>query len=194
MILTRAELASRGYAAEMRHLSVRSPRRASAIMIIVAVAVAVVAAVVAAVAGCQVDPGADQLSSAPVAQLTVSTPASPTTALKFSADDAVDEVLAISVDGLNPRAITQLGPTGAPAFYRMMREGAYTFNARTERGITRTLPNHTGMLTGRRISASNGGHGVTFNSDNGKTVHQAAGHYVASVFDVVHDNGGSTAL
>jgi predicted AlkP superfamily pyrophosphatase or phosphodiesterase len=30
--------------------------------------------------------------------------------------------------------------------------------------------------------------------DNGKTVHRVAGHYVASVFDVVHDNGGSTAL
>jgi hypothetical protein len=75
-----------------------------------------------------------------------------------------------------------------------MREGAWTFNARTEWGGTKTLPNHTGMLTGRRINAGTGGHGVTFNRDNGKTVHKAAGHGVASVFGVVHDHGGSTAM
>jgi predicted AlkP superfamily pyrophosphatase or phosphodiesterase len=106
----------------------------------------------------------------------------------------VDRVLAISVDGLNPRAITKLGRSGAPAFHRLMREGAWTFNARTERGQTRTLPNHTAMLTGRRINARAGGHGVTFNRDSGGTVHTAAGHNVASVFGVVHDHGGSTAL
>ena len=56
------------------------------------------------------------------------------------------------------------------------------------------MPNHTGMLTSRRVDDRLRGHGVTFNTDNGKTVHQAAGHYVASVFDVVHDRGGKTAL
>jgi predicted AlkP superfamily pyrophosphatase or phosphodiesterase len=105
-------------------------------------------------------------------------------------------VLAISVDGLNPRAITELGPAGAPTFHRLMREGAYTLDARTEREQTRTLPNHTGMLTGRRIDASRGGHGVTYNTDIGRsrTVHSSAGEYVSSVFDVVHDHGGQTAL
>ena len=104
-------------------------------------------------------------------------------------------MLAISVDGLNPRAISELGPDGTPTFHRLMREGAWTFNARTEFEQTRTLPNHTGMLTGRRVDAGHGGHGVTFNTDKAlTTVHQAAGHYVASVFDVVHDRGGSTAL
>ena len=111
-----------------------------------------------------------------------------------SADDAVNKVLAISVDGLNPSAITTLGSAKLPAFARLIREGASTFNARTEQELTRTLPNHTGMLTGRRITAAKHGHGVTFNYDNGGTVHQAAGHYVASVFDVVHDRGGSTAM
>ncbi|HVQ19387.1 MAG TPA: hypothetical protein VMT27_10190, partial [Actinomycetes bacterium] len=76
---------------------------------------------------------------------------------------------------------TELGRSGAP-------------NARTAREQTRTLPNHTGMLTGRRIDDRRGGHGVTFNSDTGTTVHRAAGEYVTSVFDVVHDRGGSTAL
>ena len=109
---------------------------------------------------------------------------------------AITHVLAISVDGLNPRAITELGPAGAPTFHRLMREGAYTLDARTEREQTRTLPNHTGMLTGRRIDASRGGHGVTYNTDIGRsrTVHSSAGEYVSSVFDVVHDHGGRTAL
>lgn len=115
-------------------------------------------------------------------------------AASSSADDPVDRVVAISVDGLNPKAITELGRSGAPNFHRLMREGASTLNARTAREQTRTLPNHTGMLTGRRIDDRRGGHGVTFNSDTGTTVHRAAGEYVASVFDVVHDRGGSTAL
>jgi predicted AlkP superfamily pyrophosphatase or phosphodiesterase len=111
-----------------------------------------------------------------------------------AADNPVDQVLAISIDGLNPRAIQQLGRSRAPTFQRLMREGAYTLNARTVREQTRTLPNHTAMLTGRRVDGEHGGHGYTDNVDNGTTVHRAAGHYVASVFDVVHDNGGSTAL
>ena len=60
-------------------------------------------------------------------------------------------VLAISVDGLNPEAIRTLGPSKAPNFYRLMTEGAYTLDARSEYEITRTLPNHTGMVTGRPI-------------------------------------------
>ena len=111
-----------------------------------------------------------------------------------SPDDPVNRVLAISIDGLNPRALRKLGRNGAPSFHRLMREGAYTLNARTEYEMTKTLPNHTGMLTGRRIAAKKRGHGVDFNSDSGTTVHKQAGHYVASVFDVVHDRGGRTAL
>ena len=112
-----------------------------------------------------------------------------------SADDPIDRVVAISIDGLNPRAITTLGARRTPTFHRLMRQGAFTLNARTAREQTRTLPNHTGMLTGRRISARHGGHGVTYNADaSGRTVHRSAGEYVSSVFDVVHDRGGRTAL
>lgn len=126
-------------------------------------------------------------SSAPPSSETSTTAVAPTT--------STHRVLGVSIDGLNPQAITSLGPTGAPTFYRLMREGASTLNARTAREQTRTLPNHTGMLTGRRIDAHRGGHGVTFNSDKSRTtVHKAAGHYVASAFDVVHDQGGRTAL
>jgi hypothetical protein len=118
----------------------------------------------------------------------------PTAPTKEATDNAVDFVIAISIDGLNPRAIQELGESGTPTFHRLMREGAYTLNARTVREQTSTMPNHTAMLTGRRVDARQGGHGYTVNFDNGGTVHQAAGKYVASVFDVVHDNGRSTAM
>ena len=74
-----------------------------------------------------------------------------------------------------------------------MREGATTLNARTAREQTRTLPNHTGMLTGRRVD-DQGRPRSHVQIDTGTTVHRAADHYVASMFDVVHDRGGSTAV
>jgi hypothetical protein len=104
-------------------------------------------------------------------------------------------VLAISVDGLNVKALERLGHEGAPNFHRLLEEGASTLNARTEREQTITLPNHTGMLTGRRIAKDLNGHGVTWNTDRPRmTVQKGAGHRVASVFSVVHAAGGSTAL
>ncbi|KQY63558.1 MULTISPECIES: alkaline phosphatase family protein [unclassified Nocardioides] len=103
-------------------------------------------------------------------------------------------VLAISVDGLNAEALDTLGKAGTPNFHRMMENGAATSNARTEFERTLTLPNHTGMITGRRVSRSSGGHGVDFNDDNHRTVQQAAGHPVASVFSVFHNHDLSTAL
>jgi hypothetical protein len=103
------------------------------------------------------------------------------------------DVLAISIDGLNTRALAGLEPDSA--FGRLLREGAATLNARTEVEQTVTLPNHTGMLTGRRIEAAEGGHGVTWNDEYaGRTVPGPDGNGVASVFDVVHDAGGTTAL
>lgn len=113
-----------------------------------------------------------------------------------SADDVVTSVLAISVDGLNPTALGRLGREGTPHLHAFMDAGAYTLNARTERELTITLPNHTGMVTGRRVEQATGGHGVTWNDDRRRprTVQAAARRPVDSVFDVVHDAGGSTAL
>ncbi len=105
----------------------------------------------------------------------------------------VRHVVLVSVDGLTPEAIRRLGPAGAPTFTRLADEGASTLNARTLAEETVTLPNHTSMVTGRPVTAA-GGHRVTFNEDNGSTVHVRAGTYVASAFDVVHDSGGRTAL
>jgi hypothetical protein len=104
-------------------------------------------------------------------------------------------VLAISVDGLNVAAIRRLGRAGTPVLHRLLREGAGTLNARTEVEQTVTLPNHTGMVTGRRIDRRKGGHGVTWNVERpGMTVQRAAGHRVGSVFSVARRAGLSTAL
>lgn len=107
-----------------------------------------------------------------------------------------DSVIAISIDGMSVPAIRRLGREQLPHLHRFMRAGASTLNARTEREMTVTLPNHTGMVTGRRIEAATGGHGVTWNDDRRtpNTVQAAAGHDVASVFSVVDAAGGSTAL
>jgi hypothetical protein len=108
---------------------------------------------------------------------------------------AVRHVLAISVDGLNTTAVRRLGTAGTPTLHRLLAEGAGTLNARTEHEETLTLPDHTSMMTGRRIDETRSGHGVTWDDDrSGSTVQEAAGHPVASVFTKVHAAGGTTAL
>jgi hypothetical protein len=115
---------------------------------------------------------------------------------RASADDAVASVLAISIDGLNPDALRRLGRDGTPHLHALLDAGASTLNARTERELSITLPNHTGMVTGRRIESSTGGHGVTWNDDRRRpaTVQAAAGRPVESVWTAIHGAGGSTAL
>ncbi|HEU4909681.1 MAG TPA: alkaline phosphatase family protein [Propionibacteriaceae bacterium] len=152
-------------------------------------------------AGCHATPPSSGASPAavtpappPATPSAAETSIMPHTADDQSTDDPINHVIGISIDGLNPRAIEELGKSRTPAFHRLMREGVFTLNARTVREKTSTTPNHTTMLTGRRVDAKHGGHGYTENFDNGGTIHQTAGHYVASVFDVVHDHGGSTAF
>lgn len=117
----------------------------------------------------------------------------PTTAHPTGSPKSEAIVIAISVDGLNPDAITELGRHGAPALWRLVDEGAATFNARSAYELTLTLPNHVSMLTGRPIDGQSGT-SVTFNDDTGGTLHDTHGAYVPGVFDVAHDNGLRTAL
>ena len=89
-------------------------------------------------------------------------------------------------------------------FRRFVDEGATTFNARTDYTHTITLPNHTSMLAGRPVlqpatQPNTVHHGYTANGDPGPgvTLHNSGNpnlSYVASVFDVAHDAGLSTAL
>lgn len=107
------------------------------------------------------------------------------------------QVLAISLDGFNVKVLKQLGRAGAPNLHRLFRNGASTRNARTQVEMTVTLPNHTSQLTGRRIDAAQGGHGVDWNDNKPRrpdTIQEAAGEDVASIFTQVHDAGSSTAL
>ena len=104
-----------------------------------------------------------------------------------------DHVIHISVDGLRPDAVTALGPALCPNFHRLMVEGTFTLNARTDCDFTNTLPNHTCQLTGRAVLGPDG-HGVSFNDDSGGTIEDAHGSYVAGIFDVVHDSGLVTAI
>ena len=106
----------------------------------------------------------------------------------------IDHVVHISVDGLRPDAVIALGPLHCPNFHRLMIEGAFTLNARSDCDYTNTLPNHTCQMTGRAVLGPEG-HGVSFNSDTGDTtIAEAHGSYVAGIFDVAHDNGLVTAL
>lgn len=97
-----------------------------------------------------------------------------------------ERVIHVSIDGLRVDSVT---PELMPNLSRLVAEGASTMNARTDPKVTRTLPNHTSQLTGVSVKS----HGVEYNEDVGRTVHDEAGRYVPSVFDVVHDNGGRTA-
>jgi hypothetical protein len=117
---------------------------------------------------------------------------------------AARHVIHISVDGLRSDHLQELVDANQlPNFQRLVREGASTYNARTDYDYTVTLPNHTSMLTGRPVLQPSGQpdtvpHGYTRNSTPpaGVTLHTSnpSVPYIASVFDVAHDHGLSTAL
>jgi hypothetical protein len=114
-------------------------------------------------------------------------------------------VIHISVDGLNAHMMQQVIDAGdAPTLKRLQTEAAWTANARTDYTHTNTLPNHTSMITGRPVLQPDGlpdtvYHGWTLNDvpPRGATLHNTGNphvSYIASVFDVVHDAGLSTAM
>jgi hypothetical protein len=105
--------------------------------------------------------------------------------------DTARHVIHVSVDGLRADAAPRLG-AAAPNFRRLRIEGAFTENARTDYDYTVTLPNHACELTSRPVLGPFG-HGVSFNSDDPRTIAEVHGSYVAGVFDVAHDNGLRTA-
>jgi len=107
--------------------------------------------------------------------------------------DAYPHVINVSVDGLRGDVIARLGPGSVPHLYRLRIEGAFTDNARNDPDYTITLPNHACELTSRPVLGPDG-HGVTFNSDDGRTLEAVHGSYVAGVFDVAHDHGLATGM
>lgn len=92
------------------------------------------------------------------------------------------KIIIISYDGLRPDVLTSLGEEKIPNFYRSMREGAFTLNARTDPDWTVTIPNHVTMITGRGVSGIRG-HNYVDNSSASNSIHQNKGKYVHSIFD-----------
>lgn len=138
-------------------------------------------------------------------------PATPPLSPAHSPPHPVEHVIHISVDGLRGDLLHDLlakDDAGDYAgFQRFVDEGATTFNARTDFTHTITLPNHTCMLTGRPVLAPPAGatphpelagHGYVDNGlpAPGVTLHTSNPNvpYIASVFDVAHDHGLTTAL
>ena len=143
------------------------------------------------------------LALAATAAYTIETPATPTAPETRTVSAAAaraglpdHQVVVISLDGLNPTAITTLGREGTPTLHKLMRQGASTLNARAEVEQTETLPNHTGMVTGRRIEKRYDGHAVTWNDErlDPRTVQEAADHGVDSIFAIAHRQGLTSAL
>jgi hypothetical protein len=118
----------------------------------------------------------------------------------------VTRVIQLSMDGLAAGHLFNgvvREPQRFPSLGRLMREGAFTFNARCDVTHSITVPNHLCMILGRPVLQPAGQpdtvhHGYTNNySIAGLSIHEAGNTnagYFASVFDVVHDRGGSTAL
>jgi hypothetical protein len=111
-------------------------------------------------------------------------------------------VIEISVDGLGGTYLNKLfdgsatgGPYAIPNFTRLKNEGAGTLAAHIDNNTYETLPNHTSIITGRPRDGT-AGHNWTGNGDPavGQTIHSNKGSYVASVFDVAHDNGLRTGM
>jgi hypothetical protein len=127
------------------------------------------------------------------ATFTITPPATPTVA---------QYVIVISVDGLGGTYLNKIfdgtatgGPYAIPNFTRLKNEGAGTLAAHCDNDNWETLPNHTSMMTGRPQAGANG-HNWIKNTDPavGETIHSVKGSYVASGFDVAHDNGLRTGM
>jgi predicted AlkP superfamily pyrophosphatase or phosphodiesterase len=97
---------------------------------------------------------------------------------------AVEHVMIISVDGLRPdRALL----ANMPTLRAMVREGAYTFWARTT-AVAITLPSHTSMLTGVTPRK----HGIEWNRD--LPLSRPEYPKVPTLFELAGRGGYSSAL
>lgn len=110
--------------------------------------------------------------------------------------------IVISVDGLGATYLNKIfngtatgGPFAVPNFTRLRNEGVSTLAAHIDNNNWETLPNHASIVTARPQVGTNG-HNWISNSDPlvGQTIHSVKGSYVASVFDVAHDNGLRTGM
>jgi predicted AlkP superfamily pyrophosphatase or phosphodiesterase len=127
----------------------------------------------------------------------------------WPAQAEIKHVLHITVDGLRGDLLNNLinsAPASYPNFIKLRDEGASTFNARCDYDYSETIPNHSGIVTGRPVLDPPGQTGVAHNytsngyvgtGTTGDTIHKlgtAPLVYKFSTFDMAHDRGLSTAL
>ncbi len=104
-------------------------------------------------------------------------------------------VVVLAVDGLTSRGLEAAAARGdLPHLQSMIDTGASTMNARTEAESTARLANLGGILTGRPVDPARGGTGLGWHGPARGPLAASSGHYIASMFDVVHDHGHSTAF
>ena len=111
------------------------------------------------------------------------------------------KVIHISIDGLTPHVIEEMGNNKLPNLHYLQKHGVYTHNARTDVYRTITLPNHVCMFTSRGSNNSvvnnivRKGHNINFNSFDTFTklyyddIHDTNKEYINSVFDVLKKHG-----
>ena len=111
-------------------------------------------------------------------------------------DTGTTHAVVLALDGLTSRALAAAAARGdAPHLESMLVDGASTLNARTAVESTGRLANLAGMLTGRPVDPANGGTGIGWHGSSSRgPLASSAGHYIASMFDVVHNYGRSTAF
>ena len=118
----------------------------------------------------------------------------------------IQHVIAISIDGGRGDFIRDFivnAPSEFPNFKRLRDRSGHTFNARCDYTESITIPDHLSMLIGRPVRQPAGlpatiQHGIISDAPLAtETAHNSGlnpGVYKASIFDVVHDRGLSTAL
>lgn len=110
------------------------------------------------------------------------------------------KVVHVSVDGLTPRVVEELGRDKLKFIYYLQDSGVWTHNARTDKNYTITLPNHFCMFTGRgsmnfiKDGVQFKGHKVSFNSNISRDIHALKEEYVHSVFDSLKAAGLKTGM
>jgi len=99
-----------------------------------------------------------------------------------AAQPVYQDVIIISIDGLRSDALLSLKPEQLPSLMRLKR-GAHTLNARTDPAFTVTLPNHTGMITGRVVEGEQG-HQWRWNEphEDGRTIEENLGEPLDHIF------------
>lgn len=97
---------------------------------------------------------------------------------------AIERVVIISIDGLRP---DRLLLADTPVLHAMVKEGAYTFWAKTT-AVSITLPSHVSMLTG----VTPGKHGIEWNDD--LPLSTIVYPYYPTIFETAKLGGYTTAM